>query len=154
MHSNELKELPQAMGRMTRLVLLNVSDNKLTDLPLTLGHCNGLAKFGAGINLERNPIQNQEMLRKYRIGPDHMYDFLEKRMLSKFSPFLLNKEKLTFLKWKENLNWKNTLYLSPIQLHHPNQVHNQDLNGVLREQKDLELKFQNPKLLLLLQNTK
>jgi Leucine-rich repeat (LRR) protein len=57
------------MGRMTRLCVLNIADNKLTDLPLSLGYCNGLSKFGAGINMERNPIQDTEMIRKYRIGP-------------------------------------------------------------------------------------
>jgi Leucine-rich repeat (LRR) protein len=48
-----LTELPQALGRMTRLALLNVSDNKLVDLPVSLGNCYGLAKLGAGIQLER-----------------------------------------------------------------------------------------------------
>jgi len=74
------------MGRMTRLVTLNLSDNQLHDLPLSLGYCYGLAKFGAGINLERNPIEDQEMIKKFRIGPDHMVDFLEKRMQIKGVP--------------------------------------------------------------------
>jgi len=29
---------------MSRLVVLNISDNKLTDLPLSLGMCPGLSK--------------------------------------------------------------------------------------------------------------
>jgi len=78
--TNELQELPQSFGRMTRLVMLNVSDNHLTDLPLSMGYCIGLNKFGAGINLERNPIKDQEMTKKYKIGPDHLCDYLEKRM--------------------------------------------------------------------------
>lgn len=44
------------MGRMTRLCILNLSDNKLVDLPLSMGFCIGLAKFGAGINLDRLEI--------------------------------------------------------------------------------------------------
>jgi len=79
--TNDLKELPQSIGRMTRLVTLNLSDNKLTDLPLSLGYCVGLSKIGAGINMERNNITDTEMLRKYKIGSDHMHDYLEKRMI-------------------------------------------------------------------------
>ena len=41
------------MGRMTRLALLNLSDNKLIDVPVSLGNCYGLAKLGAGIQIER-----------------------------------------------------------------------------------------------------
>ena len=81
--TNELTSLPFNIGRMTRLVVLNVSDNKLNDLPDSIGMCAGLGKFGAGINLERNPITDDEMLRKYRIGPDHLIDYLEKRMAGK-----------------------------------------------------------------------
>ena len=82
-----MKQLPQAMGRMTRLVVLNLSDNKLTDLPPSLGDCYGLAKLGAGINIERNPISDPEMVRKYQIGTDHLVDYLEKKLMSKFGPF-------------------------------------------------------------------
>ena len=38
------------------------------------------AKLGAGINLERNLIQDSEILQKYRVGPDQLFDYLEKRM--------------------------------------------------------------------------
>jgi len=86
--TNELKELPQPIGRLTRLVSLNIADNKLVDLPISLGYCVGLSQFGAGINLERNEIKDSEMLRKYKIGPDHMFDFLEKRMIVNGEPKL------------------------------------------------------------------
>jgi hypothetical protein len=69
------------MGRMTRLVTLSLSDNKLTDLPISLGNCIGLAKLGAGISIERNPIADPEMVRKYRIGTDHLQDYLEKKLM-------------------------------------------------------------------------
>lgn len=69
------------MGRMSRLVVLNLADNKLKNLPFSLGFCVGLSKFGAGINIERNEITDQEMLRKFKVGPDHMFDYLEKRMI-------------------------------------------------------------------------
>ena len=38
MGSNKLNALPETMGRMTRLVVLNLSDNQLKDLPLSLGY--------------------------------------------------------------------------------------------------------------------
>jgi len=69
-------------------VTLNIADNKLEDLPLSMGFCIGLSKFGAGINLERNQIRDSEMIKKYQIGPDHMVDFLEKRMLMQGEPKL------------------------------------------------------------------
>lgn len=33
--------------------------------------------------MERNQILDDELLRKYRIGPDHLVDYLEKRMAGK-----------------------------------------------------------------------
>jgi len=98
--TNELASLPNNIGRMSRLVILNVSDNKLTDLPLSLGMCIGLSKFGAGINLERNLIKDEEMIRKYKIGPDHMVDYLEKRMAVNGTPQLTEYE-VPFLTKKE-----------------------------------------------------
>ena len=35
--NNQLQELPDGIGRMTRLVSLNVMDNKLADFPLSVG---------------------------------------------------------------------------------------------------------------------
>ncbi len=70
------------MGRMTRLVQLNLSDNKLAELPISLGLCIGLAKLGAGMLIDRNPIQDPEIWRKYKIGTDHLQDYLEKLMMS------------------------------------------------------------------------
>jgi hypothetical protein len=60
----------------------------ILDLPLSMGYLVGLNQFGAGTNLDRNPIEDHEMLRKYRLGPDHMVDYLEKRMVSKGKPTL------------------------------------------------------------------
>jgi hypothetical protein len=77
--SNKLTQLPETIGRMTRLTILNLSDNLLQDLPLSLGLCFSLGKLGAGINLDRNPIKSEEMYKKWKIGTDHLMDFLEKR---------------------------------------------------------------------------
>jgi Leucine-rich repeat (LRR) protein len=82
--SNKLEDLPESMGRMTRLVVLNLSDNNLKDLPLSMGYCIGLGKIGAGINIDRNPIKSSDMLKKWKIGTDHLCDYLEKRMVSKY----------------------------------------------------------------------
>jgi len=79
--TNQLKELPQAIGRMTRLVQLYLADNKLTDLPISLGLCIGLAKLGAGMSIDRNPMKDPELFRKYKIGTDHLQDYLEKKMM-------------------------------------------------------------------------
>jgi Leucine-rich repeat (LRR) protein len=81
--SNKLEALPEDIGRMTRLVILNVSDNRLKDLPLSLGMCGGLGRLGSGINLDRNPIKSSDMLKKWKIGTDHLLDYLEKRIASK-----------------------------------------------------------------------
>jgi C2 domain/Leucine rich repeat/Leucine Rich repeats (2 copies) len=78
--TNELTALPEATGKLTRLVMLNLADNQLTDLPVSMGHCRGLSKFGAGCNIERNQIADATMLQKFKVGPDHLVDYLEKRM--------------------------------------------------------------------------
>ena len=41
------------MGHMTRLVVLDLSSNELSDLPVSMGHCVGLGKLGSGINIAR-----------------------------------------------------------------------------------------------------
>eukprot|EP01126_Amoeba_proteus_P045265 TRINITY_DN5057_c0_g4_i3.p1 TRINITY_DN5057_c0_g4~~TRINITY_DN5057_c0_g4_i3.p1 ORF type:complete len:506 (+),score=131.84 TRINITY_DN5057_c0_g4_i3:550-2067(+) len=76
--NNELKKLPSDWGNMARMVNLNLSDNKLTDLPLSMGACVHLDN----IILDRNPIKDQELLRKYSIGPDHLMDYLAKRLFA------------------------------------------------------------------------
>jgi hypothetical protein len=88
--NNKLASLPVSMGRMTRLCVLNVSDNQLKDLPLSLGYCIGLGKLGAGINIDRNPIENEKMLAKAKIGTDHLLAFLEQRMDAVGKPQLPN----------------------------------------------------------------
>lgn len=77
--SNRLTSLPETLGRMSRLVILNLSDNLLEDLPLSSGLCIGLCKLGAGINIDRNPIKSSDLIKKWKIGTDHLQDFLEKR---------------------------------------------------------------------------
>lgn len=84
--SNEIEALPEGLGRMTRLVVLDVNTNKLSDLPVSLGRCIGLGKLGAGINCAANPIQDEALLAKYRIGTDHLLDYLEKRLAQAGNP--------------------------------------------------------------------
>jgi len=40
-----------------------------------------LAQLGSGITIAQNPIENEKMLAKYQMGADHLFDYLEKRML-------------------------------------------------------------------------
>jgi hypothetical protein len=63
---------------MSRLVSLNLADNQLTDLPLSMGACVHMDSC----LLERNPIKDQELLRKYNIGTDHLNDYLAKRLFA------------------------------------------------------------------------
>jgi len=71
---------------MSRLVSLNLSDNKITDLPLSMGNCTHLDT----VLLERNPIKDKELLRKYEIGTDHLIDYLSKKY---FAQNQINKKK-------------------------------------------------------------
>jgi len=63
---------------MARMVSLNLCDNRLTDLPLSVGACVNLDQ----VLLDRNPIKDQELLRKYAIGTDHLMDYLGKRLFA------------------------------------------------------------------------
>ena len=47
-------------------------------------YCVGLAKLGSGITIAQNPITNEAMLEKYQLGTDHLYDYLEKRLMGEF----------------------------------------------------------------------
>jgi len=85
---NQLEVLPDGIGRMTRLVSLNVQDNKLRDLPVTIGLCTCLGQVGYGINMARNPIQDQNMLEAYNIGADHLCDYLQKRYAMNNNPMV------------------------------------------------------------------
>ena len=51
------RSLPSSMGRLTRLVSLNLCDNQLRDLPVSMGYCTGIENF----HIERNPIESQEV---------------------------------------------------------------------------------------------
>lgn len=74
--TNKLEILPNSMGKLSRLVSLNLCDNVLADLPVSMGYCVGLKSC----HIERNPITDPELFRKYRIGTDHLVDYLEKRL--------------------------------------------------------------------------
>eukprot|EP01122_Echinamoeba_exundans_P004202 TRINITY_DN14219_c0_g1_i1.p1 TRINITY_DN14219_c0_g1~~TRINITY_DN14219_c0_g1_i1.p1 ORF type:complete len:622 (-),score=159.44 TRINITY_DN14219_c0_g1_i1:68-1933(-) len=76
--TNNLEQLPAPFGNLTRLVTLNIADNQLTDLPMSMGKCLQLDSC----QLERNPIKNEELMRKYRMGTKHVVDYLEKRLFA------------------------------------------------------------------------
>jgi len=76
--NNEIKKLPADWGNLSRLVSLVLSDNKLTDLPLTMGDCLHLDM----VLLDRNQIKDQELIRRYQMGTDHLKDYLEKRLFA------------------------------------------------------------------------
>jgi len=78
--NNQIPVIPEGVGRMTRLTVLNLMFNQLKDLPITIGFCVGLAKLGSGITIANNPIENPDMWKKYQIGTDHLFDYLEKRL--------------------------------------------------------------------------
>jgi len=74
--TNKLEILTSSMGKLSRLVTLNLCDNLLADLPVSMGYCIGLKSC----HIDRNPITDPELFRKYRIGTDHLVDYLEKRL--------------------------------------------------------------------------
>lgn len=53
----------------------------LNSLSPKSGKCVGLGRIGQGITIDRNPIQSQEIWNKYKIGADHLMDYLEKRLV-------------------------------------------------------------------------
>ena len=73
---------------MTRLGVLNISENTLRDLPVSLGYCEGLGNINGGIFLDGNPISNQALLDKSTLGRDHLFDYLEKRLANFNTPKL------------------------------------------------------------------
>lgn len=73
--NNSLSSLPEQFGNLSRLVSLNLSDNRLTTLPVSMGACQGLDSC----QLERNPIDDPELMKKYKIGTDHLRDYLGKK---------------------------------------------------------------------------
>jgi len=75
--NNHLTALPEDFGNMSRIVKLNLSDNKITNLPISMGACSMLNVC----LLERNPIQDDQLLEKYNIGVDHLVDYLGKKMV-------------------------------------------------------------------------
>lgn len=95
---------------MTRLTLLNVADNQLKDLPLSIGMCRGLGRLGAGINISRNPLKDQILFEKFNVGPDHLCDYLEKRMIQVGQPTLpeYDKELLGLTDQKSSRETDNT----------------------------------------------
>lgn len=59
---------------------MNLSDNQISDVPVSLGYCISLGKIGSGILLDRNPIKSEEMIQHYRLGADRLLFFLEERL--------------------------------------------------------------------------
>jgi hypothetical protein len=94
---------------MSRLVSLNLCDNKLTDLPLSVGACVHMDS----VILDRNPIKDQELLRKYAIGTDHLMDYLGKRLFGTFFPFVLEEGQSFF---GNSFLSKNAVYSSEFPL--------------------------------------
>lgn len=56
--------------------------------PLSIGYCASLAQIGQGLNIDRNPLTDPELLQQFRIGADRLYMYLEKRMFIEGSPKL------------------------------------------------------------------
>ena len=90
--TNALTQLPTDFGALTRLVSLNLADNKLTDLPLSMGKCESMDSC----QLEGNPIKNEKLMAKYKIGTDHLIDYLSKR--------LFEQEQVTKARMKQGLD--------------------------------------------------
>lgn len=72
--------MPNDIGRMTRLCNLNLADNELTNLPMSIGLCQGLDRLGAGFNIDRNPITDEKMLKRFAVGTDHLCQYLANRL--------------------------------------------------------------------------
>jgi len=73
--NNALAILPEDFGNMSRIVSLNLSDNKLSELPFTLGACVHMDS----ILIDRNPIEDPVVWQKYKLGTDHLMDYLGKK---------------------------------------------------------------------------
>jgi hypothetical protein len=71
-----LHELPSNIGRLTRLSRLEVSDNKLRKLPPSAGLLEGLNCIGSGWNIDRNPLEDERAIARYRMGTDHLAQYL------------------------------------------------------------------------------
>jgi len=76
--NNRLTYLPENFGNMSRIVSLNLSDNQLVELPFTLGACVHMDS----ILIDRNPIEDEDVWTKYKIGTDHLMDYLGKQMFA------------------------------------------------------------------------
>ena len=76
-----IQELPERIGWLQRLAILNVSGNKLHDLPLSSGLLEGCTELGLGISIAQNPIDDREMLKQSGIGADRLFNYLERRMM-------------------------------------------------------------------------
>jgi len=76
--NNRLTHLPENFGNMSRIVSLNLSDNQLVELPFTLGACVHMDS----ILIDRNPIEDETVWAKYKIGTDHLMDYLGKKMFA------------------------------------------------------------------------
>ncbi|KAM9949314.1 hypothetical protein ACTFIT_010521 [Dictyostelium discoideum] len=85
--NNKLQELPNSIGRMKRLCFLNLQDNLIQDLPLSIGYCVGLGQSSPGINIYGNPLtKNQELNFRKSRGASEIMDYLEKRVTLHIGP--------------------------------------------------------------------
>ncbi|KYQ90915.1 hypothetical protein DLAC_11695 [Tieghemostelium lacteum] len=95
--NNRLTTLPNSIGKMKRLCFLNVQDNDIQSLPLSIGHCVGLGCTGGsgngGINLYGNPLtQDLDLKSKISQGPFIIMDYLEKKMSLHRGPISVSDE--------------------------------------------------------------
>jgi len=75
--SNNLSSLPESIGKLTNLTNLNLVDNRLLDLPVPIGNC---TKLGNGLNIAKNPIKNERLLKKFNQSPQSLMNYLQRRV--------------------------------------------------------------------------
>jgi Leucine-rich repeat (LRR) protein len=93
-----LTRLPDAIGCLTRLQKLNFADNKLTDVPLSLGNIYGMQVYDSRVTCacyvaaltnegvkvcrgEGNKIHDEELMYAMQFDADHVVDYCQKRVL-------------------------------------------------------------------------